>query len=82
LQREQKEDTKHVATVGEGGEKTSSPKPDAVSTMLVADTVGTSTSSLTIKKEIMKKKGLPVEKAIDTTACGKNSHWQSQTYSR
>jgi len=36
--------------------------------MLVADTDGTPKLTLIIKKEIMKKKGLPVEKATDTTA--------------
>ena len=62
--------------MGEGAEKTSSLNTDAVPAKLVADTDGTSTSpklSLIIKEEMMKKKGLPVKKAIDTTAPGKNN---------
>jgi len=74
LQRKPNEATKDVATVGEGAEKTSCPNTDAVSAILVADTDGTSTRpklSLIIKEEMMKKKGLPVKKAIDNTAPGK-----------
>jgi len=62
---------KDVATVGEGGEKTLRPNTDAVFAMLVAATDRTSARpklTLIMKKDIMKKKGLPVEKAIDTTA--------------
>ena len=67
-QRKQKEATKDVKTVGEGAEKIPCPNTDAFPTIFVADTGGTSTrpnSSLAIKEDMMKKKGLPVKKAID-----------------
>ena len=73
-QRKQQETMKDVVTVGEWAEKISCPNTDAVPVILVADTDGTSTSpklSLIIKEEMMKKKGLPVKKAIDNTAPGK-----------
>jgi len=67
-QRKQKEATNDVKTVGEGSEKIPCPNTDALPTLLVTDTHGTSIlpkSSLVIKEELMQKKGLLVKKAID-----------------
>ena len=73
-QRKQNEATNDVKTVGEGAKMVPCPNTDALPTLLVTDTDGTSIlpkSSLAIKEELMQKKGLPLKKAIDPTVTRK-----------